>query len=290
MKLINIHRASLIAICLLSQAAISEVHIENPEWSLQDDFEGSENKEFWIPGREVYHGAACTSAPGYKGKVLKFNYEKDNPEPNHGWSEKRFKLPINARQIEISYKLYVPPNYVHAPGNHKNFVLWSGDYGSKGNIFVSSESWPVSGGVRPSMNIMADGRNYGHSRVPNGPKMYVDRQGNWQNMHIYIELAKNENDVGLMEVHRNGALVIGTQYPNIERGYTAAPPVNEQLHFSTRGNYLDRGYLLGWVNGGFQETTVFCLDDFSIKASSQIDNVSLSSPPKKPPTVAISSR
>lgn len=273
-------------ICLSAECVLAEIHIENPKWSLHDDFEGVEDKTFWSSAHKSFYGSACTSDPKSSGKVLMFKYEKDNPEPGQGWAEKRFKLPIGARQIEMSYRLFVPKNFVHTPKNQKNFVFWSGKYGTAAsNVWASSESWPASGGAVPSTYIGQDGANYGHSMVPNGPKMYVDYQGSWQNMHIYLELAEREGDYGVFEVHRNGVLVTGTTHPDIRPSGSGS--VDKQLQFSDRGNFIDRGYLLGWAGGGFQETTIFCIDNFSIKINSEINNVSISSPPKKPPLVGI---
>lgn len=285
MRLI-INRVFFLALLVLSPSAMCEISIENPEWYIQDDFEGSEDSKFWDAGHDAVHGASCSSDPNQRGKVLKFTYKKGVPEPNEGWSEKRFWLPMKARQIEMSYRLFVPGNYVHAPKNHKNFVFWSGKYGGlNANMSIASESWPASGGAKPSLNISEDGHNYGHSDLSGGRNMYDDRQGSWVNMHVYIELAEKEGDIGLVEIHRNGVLVAGTKDPRMKIAYTGAPPVNQQMKFSSRGNFLERGYLLGWVNGGFQETTVFCVDDFTMKANSNIRGASASSRPRTPSSV-----
>lgn len=268
------------------QGFAGEIHLENSEWSFQDDFEGSEDQHFWSSGHSSYYGVACSSDPQSSGKVQKFVYEKDVPEPGESWSEKRFRLPIKARQIEMTYRLYVPANYMPSPQNQKNYIFWSGDYGGSGsNMAVSSESWPASGGAKPSIYIRTGKAGMGHSMMRGGPNLYNNHQGGWQKIHIYIELAEKDGEYGIMEIHRNGVLVNGTQEQNIELGYSGAPPLDKQLSYGSRGNWLDQGYLLGWAKGGFREKTVFCIDDFSIKANSGILSVSQSSPPKMPTTV-----
>ncbi|MFB1035154.1 MAG: hypothetical protein QMC38_07380, partial [Sinobacterium sp.] len=197
-------------------------------------------------------------------------YLPNVPQPDHGWAEQRFRIPVNAQQLEISYRQFVPANYQPSPGNHKNFLMWSGDYGSsRSNIMLNSESWPTTDGGSPSVNIAVDGTNYAHSRVSNNPLMFENTQGSWQRVHIYVELAGREGDFGVFEVHRNREILVGTSHPDIIPAW-GQPSVDEHIEYSSRGNYIDQGYLMGWANGGFAETTLFCIDDFTIKANTVI--------------------
>lgn len=274
------------ALCLCGPALSGEKVIGNPEWVFEDDFEGGK-ASFWGGGTNVVFGGACTSDASKSSKTIVFTYNPQNdPLVADSWAEQRFAIPIKAQQLEISYRVFVPSNYLHAPKNHKGIVLWSGEYGKvNANVAVSSENWPVEGkGAKPSVYIGYDGVNYGHSTVPNGPLMFVDGYGAWQRVHIYLELAKEPGDHGVFEVHRNGEFVVGTSYPDIAQQY-GMPPTSEQIGYATRGNFIDQGYVLGWANGGFRQTTVMCVDDFSIKANATIQAVveqGDTSPPKPP--------
>jgi hypothetical protein len=114
--------------------------------------------------------------------------------------------------------------------------------------------------------------------------MFVNGYGRWQQMHIFLELAKDTTDTGVFQIHRDGIYIVGSDHPDIKPVY-GMPPTNEHIKYSSRGNFIDQGYLLGWANGGFRTTTVFCVDDFSIKANATIKpttNVELVSPPAPP--------
>ncbi|EAW30009.1 hypothetical protein GP2143_01150 [marine gamma proteobacterium HTCC2143] len=279
----------LILALSLSVGCVSaaEKTIESPDWSFQDDFEGSQDTNFWGSQTSTTHGISCSSDPRASGNSLLLTYIPGVPDSSNGWAEKRFHIPVKAQQFEISYRQFVPANYQRAPGNHKNFVLWSGPYGkSASNISISSENWPTSDGATPSVYIGVDGNNYAHSRISDEPLMLENAQGNWQNVHIYVELAEREGDFGVFEIHRNGEFLTGTSHPDIKPAWQQ-PPVDEHIEYSSRGNYIDQGYLMGWANGGFAETTIFCIDDFIIKANTTIRSIGANVPPMPPAQLRI---
>lgn len=256
------------SITLLASSLVSaESRLENPDWEFKDDFEGEIDASFWkTAGHDTVYGAYCPEAPG-ASKALVFSYQPDDPEPGHGWAERRFDIPVNAVQLEMSYNLYVPSNYVQTSGNHKNFVLWSGTYGkSKANISVSSESWPTSsGGSSPSVYIGVDGANYGHTMVDPRPILMEDGAGEWVRVHVFLDLAKYEGDYGRFEISKNGNYLTGNMHPQaVSYAKTA---LSEQINYAENGNFIDQGYLMGWANGGFAEETNFCIDDFSMRAN-----------------------
>ncbi|RVU42123.1 hypothetical protein EA187_17450 [Lujinxingia sediminis] len=256
------------ALLLLPAAARAETTLVNPDWEFYDDFESPFEEGFWASsGAGTTYGAACPGSDAF-GNTLVFDYHPDDPEPGHGWAERRFTLPIDAVQLEISYKLFVPANYVHTSGNHKNFVLWSGDYGKvNANISVSSESWPAEGGASPSVYIGVDGANYGHAMNESTmPLLLEDGLGDWIDIHIFLDLAREEGDFGVFEIFKDGQRITG----NLDEEVVsyADVPLHEQISFAERGNFIDQGYLLGWANGGFAEETTFCVADFRIRANS----------------------
>lgn len=265
----NIDWKSWTCICLLVvlQGAIAQTEIIESEWDFADDFEGEKNIDFWASGVNTKYGEPCETDPDASGNTLSFIY---GPEPDHNpnWSEQRFTIPLEARQLQMSYDLFVPDNYIAPERNHKNFVLWSGEYGKvNANISVSSEDWGRDSGATPSIYIGADGNNYGHNMNSERPLFMENNDGEWHHIHVYLELSEGEGDYGRFEIFKDGRFITGTHHPQIE---SDDPPTEEQIHYATRGNYIDRGYLLGWSNGDFTEKTVFCIDNFSMKSNQTI--------------------
>ncbi|MBU2863957.1 hypothetical protein KO489_08910 [Reinekea forsetii] len=241
----------------------------NADFIIEDNFESLTESSFWTSDAWADRSVNCPGSSEY-GKSLVFTYAPDRPEEGSSWSEQRFEIPLNAVQIEMEYDLFVPANYVKAPGNHKNFVFWSGTYGmAAGNLALVSESWPTDGGSTPSLSIGLDGNVYGHTMNNNDDILYVNGLGSWINVHVYIELADSEDDFGVFDISKNGNLINGTSHPNVEENW-GAPVISQQVSYSSRGNFLKYGYLLGWANGGFSEVTQFCIDNFKFKANSTI--------------------
>lgn len=239
------------------------------DYVFTDNFDSASGSEFWTSDAWASRSEVCQGS-SLHGKSLVFTYTPNKPEEGAGWSEQRFEIPINARQIEMKYDLFVPHNYVRAPRNHKNFVFWSGTYGmAAGNMALVSESWPVGGGSSPSLSIGIDGEVYGHTRNNDDDMLYIDGFGGWIEVHVYIELAESEGDYGVFDISKNGSLINGTSHPNVEENW-GAPKIDKQISYSSRGNFLKYGYLLGWANGGFDEVTEFCIDNFSFKANSTV--------------------
>lgn len=261
----------LFALALTTTATVNaETKLSDPDWEFQDNFERKsllEESTFWGNSTSTSYGESCPGDSSDGSNSLVFHYSPDEPEPGHSWSEKRFHLPIDAVQVEMSYRLYIPSNYKHAPANHKSFVLWSGTYGkANANISVSSENWPTENGASPSVYIGVDGVNFGHSMKKDRPIMFEDNLGSWIDVHVFLELAETEDDFGRLEIFKDGEYITGNMNTQVES--YAKTPLQEQLRYSKSGNFIDQGYLLGWANGGFKTETDFCIDNFSIRANS----------------------
>lgn len=287
----SIRLAKLIFVTLFaaSQSALAQTQIKDPEWSFTDDFEGAE-ESFWSTSNTAEYGQPCPGDPS-TGGALVFEYLASGAgsEDDVHWHEKRFRFPLEVRQLEMSYDLYVPENYEAPSQNHKSFVLWSGEYGKvKANISVSSENWGRSNGASPSVYIGEDGNNYGHVMNDSDPIMLVNHAGRWQRVHVYLELANSPGDYGRFEIYKNGEFLTGTHHPDIrDVAYADSPPVQEQIQYADRGNFIDQGYLLGWTNGAFSEKTTFCIDNFSAKASSVISETTTAPNPPDDVNVTI---
>lgn len=252
-------------------AAHGQTRLVDPAWVFADDFEGSRDASFWLgSGISLDYGVADTTGPD--NKVMAMKYLPNSEGEGDSWSEYDFRLGVEAVQVEMSFKMYVPPDYEHIERNHKVFALWSGPYGkSNANIAVSSEAWGRSGGATPSVYVGVDGNNFGHARHADDPLIWVDNEGKWIDIHIYLELAEVEGGFGKLEIFKNGELLTGTHHPRLTKPHTGAPDAPDIIAYATKGNFIDQGTLLGWANGdpdgGFQGETVFLIDDFKIRAN-----------------------
>ncbi|MAM88056.1 MAG: hypothetical protein CME36_12200 [unclassified Hahellaceae] len=278
------------SLLVLASGVQAETKISDPDWTFKDDFEGARNANFWTGGHMSSYGQSCPGTTGTKGaKTVTFTYDISDPkvtEPDDSWAEFRFKLPFKTTQLEMSYDLYVPANYTHAINNHKFFEIWGGTYGGfRTNVQIGSESWGTSGGATPSLNLAVDKFNMGHSMLATKKPILKDKAGTWQRIQVYIELATGPGDYGKVEIYKNGEFFTGTHHPDIV-GREYAPPLPQQIKYSTMGNALEQGYLLGWMNGGPLPgvTTVFCIDNFEMNLREAVGSanrnvVAVPSPP-----------
>ena len=174
-------------------------------------------------------------------KVMAMRYVPNSEGAGDSWSEYDFKLGIDAAQVELGWKMYVPGNYTHIERNHKVFALWSGTYGkANANVSVSSEAWGrSSGGATPSVYVGVDGNNYGHALRSQEPFIWSDRYGTgkWIDIHVVLELARSEGSYGKMEIFLDGQLITGTHHADLVKPYTAAPDIGKLIPFSSRGKF-----------------------------------------------------
>ncbi len=268
--------------------------LASPEWEFFDDFEGAIDNSFWICGmngaaEKVLHGVDRLEATS---KVLEMKYYAAGTDPHtiapgDSWTECDFGLTSNgisiqAVQVEVSFKIFTPANYVPVELNHKFFMLWSGNYGgSVANIAVNSEAWGNESVALPSINPGIDQVNYGHSWNMDQLPVWETGSGEWSSYQIFLELATEEGDYGLYEIFKDNVLLTATYAPNLNNwGWTGNgnPDFNgnELIKYASStinngGNFIDQGTLLGWANGapggGFQEDTKFLIDDFRIRAN-----------------------
>ncbi|GAA3978107.1 hypothetical protein [Allohahella marinimesophila] len=283
-----------------------ETHILDPDWTFQDDFEAAPDKSFWQPARQVFFNSSCAGGTRSGSGTLRYDYlpnygTANDPgvsEVGDSWAETKFILPIKATQIQISYDLYIPPDYVAAKRNHKGLMLWSGKYGViNSNITVHHSLWGTTasakGGATPGFNIGMDGKNFGHAMRSDKALLWENHSGKWQRMHHYVELAERPGDFGRADIWRNGELIHSTHSAEIRPAYTGAPAPSESIRYASRGNYIDKGYLLGWANDlNNTELMSFCIENFTIKANKIVGATTTSVPsaivqPRPPASVRI---
>jgi hypothetical protein len=267
--------ASLL-IAFVSGFVNAQREIVSPDWVFGDDFEGAFVEGFWRQGVYTVYGGSDTT--NTSNKVLVMRYVPNSEGDGDSWAENDFRLGINAKQLTVSFDMYVPKDYVHIENNHKLIYFWSGQYGTAAaNVSVSSEMWGRSGGANPSVYVGVDGSNYGHAMLSSAPVFIEDRQGSWMHIDVYLELASTEGDYGVFEIYKNGRLYTSTHHPDLQKAYKEAPNGENLIKYSQRGNFIDQGTLMGWANGatngGFLVETRFLIDNFKIAARTEIGTV-----------------
>ena len=258
--------------------SISRTRIVSPEYTFTDDFEGVRDNTFWEGATSATYGAAATQDAGYAGgKVMSFLYEANGAQFPDSWAEQRMRFPA-CIQLEMSYRIFVPANYVHpagAGGNNKVLAIWGGTYGTSASnvscvvegIFEGSG---VSGSI-PDLGIGYDGTNFGHSRFDpstDTDKIYLTQDGNWHEIGVYFVLPEAPGAYGKYELWLDDTLILSTDWDLAIADAAGGTPTSQQIGYSTRGNFLDQAYLLGWANSGFAADTTFYVDDFSLRTRS----------------------
>ncbi|MCF6296679.1 MAG: T9SS type A sorting domain-containing protein [Flavobacteriaceae bacterium] len=256
----------------------AQTTLVDPEWEFFDNFEGTINNSFWQgSGTYVNYGV---NRPDATSKVLEMTYIPNSEGGGDSWSEYDFNLGIDAVQVEVSFKMFTPSDYVPIENNHKLFYLYSGAYGhANANIVVNSEGWGSTSGARPSINVGVDGFNMGHSMNPAQLSVWKPNEGKWSTIHIFLSLATKAGNFGYYEIFKDGVLLTSTSL-DLTKGWAHGIPANEQIYYSTSGNFIDKGTLLGWANGatggGFLVDTKFLIDDFRIRANATFGTTTLS--------------
>ena len=176
-------------------------------------------------------------------------------------AEQRFALGGNYPEIWIKYDLYVPENYYHrsqsgSSANNKGIVtLWSGDYSGSGRgQFLGFEHWPTGdGSSRLSFHpIIGASDDRGHT-FPG--TLFIDRSkdlGKWIEFIVHFKVASSANNDGIIRAWKTTE-----GYPR-----ETLVDVSNYNNYTPSGNYFNTGYLLGWSNSGFSETTKIYIDNF----------------------------
>lgn len=277
MKIRSVSRGwSVVGVALLFVACAAKGQV-----IFEDDFESgdlskSRNGFRWTSARDT----AVSSERARSGRYsLKFTFE-GGPSGDDAFSEQRFDLGGNYPEVWVRYDIYIPQNYYHRndppSANNKGYLyLWSGDYGRPSGPGMGPNFWPKSDGTSfASHYVWGPGldRHYNHL-MPNAVEA-ADR-GKWLRIVVHYKYASSRNNDGVAEIWktRDG---VRQKILNIQDG---AWYVTGQPGFSV-------GYLLGWANSGFDETTVFYIDNIVFSTQSLLDDDSVPPPTARAAPVA----
>lgn len=191
------------------------------------------------------------------------------PPDDDAWAEQRFDIGQDVQELWMEWFQYFPdgteglgPKWVHRddrPNNNKFFRLWDVDYSSY-QVKIGMSSGFTSGGDSVLFGEYGtEGRGVGFAgSTGSGPGAGIDesgvgddRRGRWVHFTVHVRLATAANNDGLLELYVDGAPTIAS----------ASLPLYPS---GGAGNFLRNGYLMGWANSGFVETSHTYIDDFAI--------------------------
>lgn len=244
-----------------------------------DDFEGgamtrTENGVKW-------GGGAYTSIVSNFGRSgtrsLRFAFQAGD----NSWAEQRFNLGKDYTDVTIEWYAYYPsgsdgmgPKFVHKNNasqgdNNKLIRLWKGNasdgtdgyssfyvkVGASSDLSSSgSGNESVYGEYGTNGKGIGPGGSTGAGPVGKADPLITDAyRGRWVPFKYRVKTASSANNDGLMELWRDGVLLFrNSQMPIYPSGGT--------------GNGFNIGYLLGWANSGFAQTTYVYIDDVRISS------------------------
>jgi len=210
--------------------------------------------------------------------AARFTFEGSSDLSRDAMSELRFDLGKIYQEVWIQYYLYVPSNYYHrdASGsdNNKMLRIWGQNYSDGEKVGLST--WPESSGAS---RVMADWSLRGQSIGQKGDRyssfISSSDRGKWMKIRVQVSAARSTGDYGTIRVWKNDELVINN-YQTVDNYHSGEP------------HGYRYGYLLGWSNSGFNETTLMYIDGVTFATSvNDLDGGADVKAPPMPPEIQV---
>lgn len=235
---------------------------------------------------------------GKSHAMLAFTYQAWNSSATSDekhWAEQRWSIDNGLREFVMSFWLKVPDNFSHdsPSGRHNNkfFMLWCDGYSTKGDgSTVGMEYRPDGGGSSYFYTKNSNGyyTRLGGDTAPTRFITVPQDRGRWMQIvaRVRVESAPDAGD-GTIEIWRRW---------QDETDFTKTHDVrNKKIRVPDGGpDGIAHGYLMGYANSGFTETTTFWLDDFiigtdlqSVGFGSAADPASVRVTPQAPTLMAV---
>jgi len=186
-----------------------------------------------------------------------------------GFSEQRFSLGADYTSLWISYYIYVPSNYYHRNSagvdNNKWFRVWASD--TDFHLTTEMEEQDDHDGTSYIRRFLCGSRgiNGAPTSEPGRADIigaaYPIKPGQWNYMQFWFQSASDrETQDGTAEWWANGTKI---QWLNWDLW------ANDGGDGGDPGQpaYVNNGYILGWSNAGFDNDTIFHVDDIDIYTS-----------------------
>lgn len=260
--------------CVLSLQALSS----HATVLFKDDFE-SNSFSTTLSGAKWLDRSSVTVSPSVakSGKYsAQFHFAGNSSlaESADAWSELRFDLGKQNKELWIKYDLYIPSNYAHrnasGTNNNKFIRLWGNNYDEKGKVGLSL--WPNKG-YSSLQGDWDEGPGIGPNGNASSNFITASDLGKWMTVKIYVKSPTSSSAPGTMKVWKNGTLVIDDT--NQLKNY-----------FSGEANAIRYGYLLGWSNSGFTQNTDLYIDNV-IFGTQESDVADQAGSAPKPPVLKV---
>lgn len=228
--------------------------LSNADVIFKDDFESGQASSWWN-GLTSVVVVPLPSVTGRAGNAMQFTYSGNADDTKDAFAEARFDLKNEYKSLMIKFDLYIPKNYAHQKpsdniDNNKFFRLWRVQYTVGDHIGASMLSEPNGNSIL-GVDYKLDptwGITTGIS--PKNDFIDAEDRGNWLQIRIEVEAPKDAAQLGAIRIFKNGKLFVETNK------VTDVEPGEQGWRY---------GYLLGWANSGFKETTIFYMDNVEMQ-------------------------
>jgi hypothetical protein len=236
----------------------------------QDDFESGGLSRTSADFRWGASNGESGSKPGVTStiarsgsKSLRFTFLGNASLSDDAWSEQRFTFTKAMTEVYLDWYQYFPDGseglgprfeYRNADGsdNNKFLLLWDDDY-SNDRLCVGFESeWTSGSDGRLVTKWEAGTSPFGNKGADIwDPAITNALRGRWVQFRMHVKVASAANNDGIVELWVDGVKKIEN------RNLPMYAP-------GGLGNYMKNGYLMGWANTGFTNTSLTYIDDFTV--------------------------
>lgn len=211
----------------------------------------TENGVTWGDG-----GVVTTINPRTGSYSLQFPFQQ-KPDGGDNSIEKHFYLTTRLSEFWVRMYVYIPLNFKHRDQasdgtNNKMLIVYSAPYPSG---YLSGINFLRVSDYQSSLMVINfnNGEEAGYL-TPNDAFIVPADKGTWMEV-IYrckVSTSGSSND-GVIQIWKNGTLV--ADYTNLN------------TYGGDGKNYIDQGYLFGWQNSGYDEETIFYIDDIEFSGT-----------------------
>jgi hypothetical protein len=201
--------------------------------------------------------AVVTAAAHSGTKALRFTFAGNANLADDAWSEQRFVLGDTLKAVRLEWWIFLPPDFTirnaDGPDNNKFLRLWGGDE-TDGNNGYSRFRVKAGYSFQLGPQIIAESGTASRAVGPQGLTGWrgLPALGRWVPIAVEVTVA-TATTPGTMLLWVDGQLV------SVNRENVAIYPTGGT------GNWFRHGYLLGWANSGFTQTTTVYIDDFTVR-------------------------
>ncbi|HEX9108285.1 MAG TPA: Ig-like domain-containing protein [Longimicrobiales bacterium] len=252
-----------------------------PALIFSDDFENGfaalQNGAGWLAIN--YPAVSLSTDVAHSGTYSAKFVFPGKPDCYDATAEQRFTLGRKMQEVWLEWYIYYPAGgeggsapYYHRweypvctgsaqVDNNKFVALWGGTYQKEPTLMIQTWTTTLAMSVKPSApgdsRIQTSATTAGGGGAAPGYANYMNfvsgaaDRGRWIQIRLHARVADFGVNDGVVELWKDGVKILSnTTLPWYDSTNTA--------------NYLAAGYLLGWSDSGFTQTTNIYIDDFKI--------------------------